>query len=161
MDIVFEKMQVGDIPAAVKLFAKLKEERAEVSFAEVLDEEAMREWFNNPSYYLYVAKSNGKLGAVFRCMRGESYKNHSGFLTIAVDPEFRGKHMASSFTRYCLDQLKNEGIQLVRAYIYSDNIPSINTVLKCGFTLSGNVYKHHYKEDKGYYVDDLIFHKEL
>lgn len=161
MNISFEKMSISDIPEAVKLFTKLREEGSEVSFAEAEGEEAIIQWLNNPSFYLYVAKCDGVLGAVFRCMRGEGSKNHSGFLTIAVDPQFRGKHMASSFTRYCLGELKKEGLQLVRVYIYSDNISSINTALKCGFTLSGNVYKHHYKEDKGYYVDDLIFHMEL
>jgi len=161
MSIIFEPMDMDDVSNAIKLFSKLYDEKAEVSFAETLDEEVLREWLNNPLHYLYVAKIDGVLAAVFRCMRGETYKNHSGFLTIAVDPQFRGKHLASSFTRHCLEELKKAGIQIVRAYIYSDNIASINTVLRCGFTFSGNVHKHHFKEEKGYYVDDLIFHKEL
>lgn len=50
---------------------------------------------------------------------------------------------------------------IARTYIYSDNVASINTVLKLGFTFAGSVLMHHYSEELGQYVDDLIFHKIL
>ncbi|SCY97506.1 GNAT family N-acetyltransferase [Alkaliphilus peptidifermentans] len=161
MNIKYEKMSTIDITGAVILFRKLVEEASEVSFSEVENEKQLLDWLQNPNYYLFVAKEDNEVVAVFRCSRGEGAKKHSGLLTIAVDPAYRGKHIASSFTLYCLEELKKSGIKLARAYIYSDNKPSINTILACGFSVSGCVYQHHYNDKKGIYVDDIIFHKLL
>ena len=60
-----------------------------------------------------------------------------------------------------MDRLKENGIKIARAYVYSDNTSSVSTLLKCGFTLSGCVHMHHLDERTNQYVDDLIFHKIL
>ncbi|KAB3534370.1 GNAT family N-acetyltransferase [Alkaliphilus pronyensis] len=161
MSIVFERMTSLDIPQVYELFKRLLQEGAEVSFAEIKDEKELHKWLKNPYYYMYVGKLQDKVVAVFRCIRGEAEKNHSGFLTIAVEPTQRGNHIAKEFTMYCLGELKGAGIKLARAYIYSDNKASINTILACGFTVSGCVFQHHYNKSKGKYVDDIIFHKLL
>ncbi|WP_026477009.1 GNAT family N-acetyltransferase [Alkaliphilus transvaalensis] len=161
MEVQFREMKEEDIQQVVTLFKKLESESAEVSFAEILDEAELCEKMKETGCFFYVAEDNGQVVSVFRGKQGEGNKSHSALLTIAVDPNFRGKKMAKTFTQYCLDQLKNNGITLARAYVYSNNKPSINTLLSQGFTFSGCVYQHHKNETTGEFVDDIIFHKIL
>ncbi len=157
----FRQFELIDIPEAMILFNALNREGAEVSFADVATKEEIKEWMADSNCHLYSAIFEGKLIAVFRARAGEGDKKHSALLTIAVDKEMRGRHVAKSFTLFCLEDIKKLGISLARAYVYSNNPSSINTLLSCGFTVSGCVYQHHYNEVAGAYIDDIIFHKIL
>jgi RimJ/RimL family protein N-acetyltransferase len=161
MSIRFREIEEKDIPKVVSMFSKLSEERAEVSFAEIATKEEIRNWIKNPDTFVYVAADGDVILAVLRAKRGKANKQHSCNLTVAVDYSFRGNSIAKDLTEFALAHLKGEGIKIIRAYIYSNNKSSINTILACGFTFAGNVHMHHYDEKANVYVDDLIFHKLL
>jgi len=161
MDVIFREFIEADIPEALVLFNALELEKAEVSFAEVTSEEELIQWLGEENCRLYSAIFENKLIAVFRGRIGTGNKRHSVLLTIAVDKNMRGKHIAKQFTLYCLTDLKRFGVSLARAYVYSNNPSSINTLIACGFTVSGCVFQHHYNEVTGTYIDDIIFHKML
>ncbi|MDK2918057.1 MAG: hypothetical protein PWQ37_790 [Candidatus Petromonas sp.] len=161
MSVTFRELKENDIPKVISLFSNLSRERAEVSFVDVASMEEVKEWLKNPNTYVYVAADGDVILAVLRAKRGGDTQNHSCNLTVAVDYSFRGNSIAKELTEYALDILKKDGVKIVRAYVYSNNKASINTILSCGFTFAGNVYMHHYDEKEGVYVDDLIFHKLL
>lgn len=161
MDMEFRSLLKKDLAAVIQLFNKLAEEHAEVSFSEVISEEEILNWMEDPDIFTYVALEDERLLGVLRAKRGEGSRNHSVFLTAAIDQNYRGNKIAKQLTLYALEQLKTEGIKIARAYIYSNNRSSINTILSCGFTFAGNVYQHHYDEKTQAFVDDLIFHKIL
>ncbi|WIF94284.1 GNAT family N-acetyltransferase [Caminicella sporogenes] len=161
MSITFRELQEKDIPKVISLFSNLSKERAEVSFVEIASIDEIKEWLKNPNTYVYVAAEGDVILAVLRAKRGKGNQNHACNITVAVDYNFRGNSIAKDLTEYVLEVLRQEGIKVVRAYIYSNNMASINTILSCGFTFAGSIYMHHYDKKTGRYVDDLIFHKML
>jgi RimJ/RimL family protein N-acetyltransferase len=161
MEITFRDLKVEDIPQVLDFFMELKRENAGVSYTEYDNEEQIGEWLDDPNIFGYAAVMGDKVLGVFKGRSDGGNKRHSAFLTCAVDGSYRGKNIAKSLTNYGLERLKENGIKIVRAYIFSDNKPSINTILSLGFQFAGNVYMHHYDEEKQQYVDDLIFHKIL
>ena len=161
MEVTFRDLLAADIPQVLSLFEELKEENAGVSFTEYENEEEIREWIHNPNIYVYAALYGDRVAGVFKGRSDGGNKRHSAFLTCAVDERYRCNNIAKNLTYYGVESLKENGIKIARAYVYSDNKPSINTILSCGFQFAGNVYMHHYDEEKQPYGDDLIFHKIL
>lgn len=161
MEVSFRDLIVEDIPQVISFFEELKKENAGVSYTEYENEEEIKGWIEDPNIYVYAALYGERVVGVFKGRSDGGSKSHSAFLTCAVDGRYRGNNIAKNLTFYGLGRLKENGIKIARAYVYSDNRPSINTILSCGFQFSGNVYMHHYDEKKGQYVDDLIFHKIL
>jgi len=161
VEIKHRKMEYDDIQQLVDLFRELNLEGAEVSFGEVEQREEIESWMKDLSVRLYVSESKGEILGVFRAKIGDPGREHSCFLTAAVNKKYRGYKIAQNLTHYGLDELKKEGIKVARAYVYSNNPSSVSTLLKCGFTFAGNVIMHHFDEKTGRYVDDLIFHKIL
>lgn len=82
-------------------------------------------------------------------------------MTAATHPDARGFGLAAELTNYALSQMKSEGVNIARIYVYSNNKASLNTVKKLGFVHAGTVLRHHRDKATGEYVDDLIFHKIL
>ncbi|WP_432408691.1 GNAT family N-acetyltransferase [Wukongibacter sp. M2B1] len=161
MSIRFRELEEKDVPKVISMFSNLSSERTEVSFVEIASMDEIKAWIKSPDTFVYVAADGDVISAVLRAKRGKGNKKHSCNLTVAVDYSFRGNSIAKELTEYALRLLKNEGIKIARAYIYSNNKSSINTILACGFSFAGNVHMHHYDEKENIYVDDLIFHKLL
>lgn len=161
MAIVFRKLEQRDVLKALSLFQKLEHEMAEVSFTEVLEEEQISQWIENEHTFVYVAADGDLILAVIRAKREDHDRPHAVVLTVAVDYQFRGQNIAKDLTLYCLNEIKNYGVEIARAYIYSNNYSSVCTILSCGFVSAGSVHRHHYDERLKRYVDDLIFHKVL
>lgn len=157
----FRSFSEEDMNEALSLFDALDREKAEVSFSEVRTKTEVLDWLKDEKCRLYSALYENKLIAVFRGKIGSGDKRHSALLTIAVDKSMRGRNVGKQFTLYCLEDLKKQGVSLARAYVYSNNPSSINTLLGCGFTISGCVYQHHYNPLTKSYIDDIIFHKIL
>lgn len=92
-------------------------------------------------------------------MRDE--RKHAVFLTAATHPSTRGQGLAQQLVAYGLQEMKKEGVNITRIYVYSDNKPSLNAVKKLDFVHAGTVLRHHKDPESGEYVDDLIYHKIL
>jgi ribosomal protein S18 acetylase RimI-like enzyme len=155
-------MHISDVDNVWRFLEVIKMENSQVSLVEVPGKEELESWLANESLFLYIAECMDQVVGLLRATRGsEVYKRHSVTLTIAIHPEFRNQGIAKSLTNTGLSDMKKQGITIARAYIYSDNIFSINTILRLGFTFSGSVLMHHYNDKLKRYVDDLIFHKIL
>lgn len=161
MELDLRRMHNSDIDKVYNFFNNLKSEGAMVSFSDINDKRQLLQWLNDKNVFVYLAALNDEIVGVFRGIRGEKYKKHSALLTAAVDVNLRGRKIAQKLTDYGLKDMKNKGIKIARAYVYSDNNSSVSALLKLGFSLSGSVHMHHFNEDKQIYVDDLIFHKIL
>ncbi|WP_130807406.1 GNAT family N-acetyltransferase [Senegalia massiliensis] len=161
MGLEFRSMDKKDILDVYEFFNDLKEEKAEVTFVDVNSKDEVKQMLEDKNNYLYICEDEGELIAVFRGIKGKGKENHSAFLTLAVRKKLRGKKIAQRLTEFGLKDMKNDGIKIVRAYVYNDNYASLNTLLKLRFSISGSVHMDHYDETKGHYVDDIIFHKIL
>lgn len=162
MDIVYRPMHLSDVDEVWRFLETIKEENSQVSLVEIPDKDELKSWLENDCLFLYIAESKDKVVGLLRATRGsEAGKRHAVTLSIAVHPEYRNQGIAKELTNTGLDDMKQDGIAIARTYIYSDNISSINTVLRLGFTFAGNVLMHHYNDGSKQYVDDLIFHKIL
>ncbi len=152
-----------DIEKIYQLFQELKKENAQVGFTRIEGLNELEDWLEDDNIYLYLAvdTDNEEVVGVLRGKRGNSYKNHSAFMTAAVDKNYRGKNIGKELTHYSLKQLAQEGVKIARTYVYSNNKASLNTLLACGFTISGTIHMHHFSEEAGHYVDDIIVHKIL
>ncbi len=162
MDIVYRPMHLSDVDAVWAFLETIKVENSQVSLVEIPDKEELKSWLENESLFFYIAECTDKVVGLLRATRGnEIYKRHSVNLSIAVHPEYRSQGIAKELTNTGLEDIKKDGITIARTYIYSDNLPSINTVLRLGFTFTGSVFMHHYNIKTNQNVDDLIFHKIL
>jgi len=152
-----------DISEMFRLFQELKAEKAQVGFTRINSVEDIQEWMEDDNIALYLAVNTEKenVVGVLRGIRGNTYKHHSAFMTAAVAKDYRGKSIAKELTNYGLNELAQQGVKIARTYVYSNNKASLNTLLSCGFTISGTVHMHHFSEETGQWVDDVIVHKIL
>jgi ribosomal protein S18 acetylase RimI-like enzyme len=147
------------------LIQLLKAEGAEISFTELTAKEEIRNFIDNPAQLSYVAVTKEEPSRALCLVRGRremtSEKFHAAFLTAATHPEARGLRLAAELTNFALEEMKQEGVNIARIYVYSNNQASLNAVKKLGFVHAGTVLRHHIDQATGEYVDDLIFHKIL
>ena len=161
MSVILRSMEMRDVPKVLGLFGQLSVEMTSVPFDTVADEAQIATWLDRDDTFVYVAADGDLILAVIRAKRGQNNKAHAAHIALAVDERFGGRKFAVQLTYFCIDALKDEGVQLVRAFVYSNNQSSIETVLSCGFSLSGAVYKHHYDLQTDRFIDDLVFYKEV
>jgi len=161
--IEYRVATLKDISEMFQLFQELKAEEAQVGFTRTNSVEDIQEWMEDDNITLYVAVDTEKdiVVGVLRGKRGNTYKHHSAFMTAAVAKDYRGKKIAKDLTDYGLKELVRQGVKIARTYVYSNNKASLNTLLSCGFTISGTVHMHHFSEKTGQWVDDVIVHKIL
>ena len=165
MNNYLRRIKAHDIDSVWSLIEILKAEGAEISFTELIVKEEVMNFIDNPAQLSYVAVTQEEPSRVLCIVRGRrdmtSEKSHAAFLTAATHPDARGSGLAAQLTNFALDQMKNEGVNIARIYVYSDNEPSLKAVKKLGFIHGGTVLRHHRDQVTGEYVDDLIFHKIL
>jgi ribosomal protein S18 acetylase RimI-like enzyme len=159
------KINSNDIDSIWSLIEILKAEDADITFTELTAKEEVLNFVDNPAQLSYVAVTTDEPCRVLCVVRGRREmtveKSHAVFLTAATHPEARGSGLAAELTNYALDEMKHEGVNIARIYVYSNNEASLNAVKKLGFVHGGTVLRHHKDQCTGEYVDDLIFHKIL
>ena len=165
MKYELRRIKSCDIDSVWSLIEILKAEGAEITFTELIAKEDALNFVDNPAQLTYVAVRADEPCRVLCLVRGRremtDEKSHAVFLTAATHPDARGLSLAAKLTNYSLDQMKNEGVNIARIYVYSNNQASLNAVKKLGFIHGGTVLRHHKDLYTGEYVDDLIFHKVL
>ena len=165
MKYQLRRIESRDLDSIWSLIEILKAEGAEISYAELTAKEELLNFVDNPAQLSYVAVTTDEPFHVLCLVRGRrdmtDEKSHAAFLTAATHPDARGSGLAAKLTNYALDQMKCEGVNIARIYVYSDNKASLNAVKKLGFVHGGTVLRHHKDQCTGEYVDDLIFHKVL
>ncbi len=165
MNYSFRRMTHDDLEGVWTIIEHLKAEGAEVTFTELLAREEAMQWIDNPAHLTYVALDDEHPGIVLALIRGQrelsTEKAHAAFLTAATLPSARGTGLAAELIQFALKEMQQEGVTIVRIYVYSDNDSSVGAVRKLGFIHAGTVLRHHKNLKTGAYVDDLIFHKLL
>lgn len=161
MKIQYLKPEKSDAEMMFDLFQQLKRDGHELTFADVRHPQEIVAWLETESNSLYIARHFQQVIGVLRAVKGKEKTSHACQITIAVSSEYRQQGIAKSLVQYGLSDLKNQGILIARAFVFSDNKPSLNTLLSVGFTITGSIAKHHYNHQKEIYADDIIMHKEL
>lgn len=163
MEVHNRKMGYDDIEKILVLFDRLNIESAEVTFTNIKNKTEIEKWLSNSNYYLYVAEADGDIISIFRGIRGLEEESHCILITIATDLYNRSRGIAKNLILYSLKDIKEreKDVVLARSYVYSDNRASLNTMLSCGFTISGSVYQHHYDKKREAFIDDIILYKIL
>jgi RimJ/RimL family protein N-acetyltransferase len=157
----FRALTRADIPAFLDLCQELRSQQAGVSFVRIEGEEKIREWLDNPRIYLYGIYDEQTLLGAFKAEQGEQGKEHSCYIAGALTASKRGQGLGKRMLELSLKELESQGIWMVRAWVYSNNHPSLCTLLSAGFTWAGSVVKHQWSPEEHKYIDDLLFHKEL
>lgn len=165
MNYIYRRMQTDDTESIWSLFQGIREEKIDMSFAEITQKEEIAAFADNPSELTYVAVNKDKPHEVLCLVKGRremtEEKRHAAFLSAATHPHVRGTGLVAMLTEFAVNEMKNEGVTIARIYVYSNNIPSINAIKKLNFTHAGTVLRHHKDLKTGDYIDDLIFHKIL
>ena len=165
MNYIFRKMQIQDTDSVLEMFKGIKEEKIDMSFSKITTKDEVLNFVDNPAELTYVVVDEDKPNDVLSLLRGKRdmkpEKQHAAFLTAATHPDVRGQGILGKLIEYSMDEMKSEGVEVARIYVYSDNTSSVNAVKKMDFTPAGSVIRHHKNVETGEYVDDLIFHKIL
>lgn len=80
---------------------------------------------------------------------------HKCSLCIGLTAPYQGKDVALQFFEAGLPLLKERGVEVIHAWIYSFNMASIAFAEKVGFEEYGKVPVHHYRDGEA--VDDLLY----
>lgn len=161
MKIQYMKPEKTDVFEMFELFQQLKSDDHPTTFSDVESPEVVMEWLERKGEYIYLAKLNQQVVGALRGRRGTGIADHACEITIAVSSDYRRQGIAKSLVIYGLSDLKNNGIKVARAQVFSDNKPSLNTLLGAGFSITGSVLKHHFDHYRKVYVDDIILMKDL
>lgn len=165
MNYNFRRIKTTDIESVWSIVEILKNERSNMSFTEIANKEEILDYIDNPADLTYVATNEEKPNQVLSIVKGRrdlsEGRSHAVFLSAATHPHARGCGLAAKLTDFALGEMKKEGVDIARIYVYSDNKSSVNAVRKLDFVHAGSVLRHHKDLDSGEYVDDLIFHKIL
>lgn len=165
MEYIYRKMNAQDVDSVLEMFKGIKEEKIDMSFANISTKEEVLNFVDNPAELTYVVVGDDKPNHVLSLLRGKRTmtpeKQHAAFLTAATHPDVRGKGFVGKLIEYGLGEMKKEGVNIARIYVYSDNTSSVNAVKKMNFESAGAVLRHHKNVETGEYVNDLIFHKFL
>ncbi len=155
------EVKMSDAEALLLFCQKLKAEGAEMTFADVDSIEDVQVWIDDDHEHLFILRQANHIVAFIKAKQGRASKSHSAFLSAAVLSSRRGEGHVKRLSQEVYPVLKDRGIQIARAYIYSNNHASISAVLKEGFHCSGTVLMHHFNAETNMWVDDIIFHKFL
>jgi ribosomal protein S18 acetylase RimI-like enzyme len=165
LNYYLRRIKTPDIDSIWSLIELLKAEGVEMSFTELTVKEEIMNFVDNPAQLSYVAVTKEEPSRVLCLVRGRremtGEKSHAAFLSAATHPEARGSGLAAELTNFALEQMRTEGVNIARIYVYSNNQASLNAVKKLGFAHAGTVLRHHKDQVSGEYVDDIIFHKIL
>lgn len=165
MDFIYRKMTADDVDSVLEMFRGIKEENIDMSFSNISTREEVLNFVDNPAELTYVVVDSKKPNHVLSLLKGKrnmsKEKQHAVFLTAATHPDVRGEGLVGELVNYGLREMKQEGVNIARIYVYSDNTSSVNAVKKMDFEPAGVVLRHHKNSKTGEYVDDLIFHKIL
>jgi len=165
MNYHFRKLKTTDIEKLWSLIELLKDEKVDMSFAEIQNKKKLLDFIDNPAELTYVAISKENPNQVLCLVKGKRElskdKFHSVLLSAATHPNARGHGLVARLTNFALKEMKNEGVSIARIYVYSNNIASINAIKKLDFVHGGTILRHHRNRETDAYVDDLIFHKIL
>lgn len=165
MNYIYRKMQEEDADSVLEMFKGIKEEQIDMSFAKITTKEEVLNFVDNPAELTYVVVSEDEPHRVLSLLRGKRNmkpgRDHAAFLTATTHPDVRGGGLVGSLVNFSLEEMKKEGVNIARIYVYSNNTSSVNAVKKMDFTPAGSVIRHHRDPDTGEYIDDLIFHKIL
>lgn len=104
--------------------------------------EEHKNWFsskiNSEEDFFYVIKNN-QTGKLIAYIRYEKIENDESVVSIAISPEFRGKNYGAKFLKQISLKIINEKqIKKINAYVKPENIESIKTFEKAGYTLVQN-----------------------
>jgi len=155
------EVKLKDAHALYDFCCKLRDEHAQMSFAKVENMDDVIEWIENDHEHLFMMREANHIIALVKARQGHDGREHSAFMSAAVVKVRRGEGLVSQLASQVYPRLKERGIKIIRAYIYSNNHASISSVLKEGFQCTGAVHMHHFDEKTESWVDDMIFHKYL
>lgn len=161
MTIEIKRLESRHLTQFLHLCRELDAEGAGVSFTRLKSIEDTEELLADQRTFLYGAFENDKLLGVFRARQGGPGKEHSCYIAAALTAASRRQGIARKLMNYALKDLKANGIWMIRAWVYSNNHPSICSLLDAGFMWAGTNHCHQWDEKEQDYVDDLLFHKDL
>ncbi len=157
--IDYRVMVAEDVPLLADFFDRLREEGVMMSFVDAGASD-LENWLESQGVFCYVVEAQGEVVGLIKAKRPKrSNQRFWAFLSIAIDSSHRETGLARGLTDFACQRLREEGIQIVRAYIYSDNLASLATARACGFLETGRVVAHHRDEETGENIDDVIMHR--
>lgn len=142
-------MQKKDIPEILALQERIiREDNFDLLWFYPLSEEELDQIVEGPSGMAIGALAEGRLIA-FRagCFKGNEYDEITGLLGspyteipcflmngVFVDRAFRGNHLQQVLTKVCIERCRKSGIETFLATVHPDNIASVKSLIKLGFS---------------------------
>src|SRR5690606_26977808 len=124
------KIMPSDMESLWSLIEILKLEKAEITFTKIQNKTEIMNLIDNPTQLTFVATTKNEPNQVLSVVKGRrelsKEKAHAVFLSAATHPQARGNNLAIKLTNFALEEMKKEGINIARIYVYSNNQASLN-----------------------------------
>lgn len=145
-DLKFHKMQRSDIPVIANLEKRF--------FSTPWGASALESAIENSSEVFWIATKGSETIGYLGFMHGfES----ADILTVCIDPSYRGQGYGQTLLRFCLDQMRNDGVEKVFLEVRQSNTPARSMYEKEGFAYL-NKRINYYKDPM---EDAFVMVKEL
>lgn len=151
--MTYRKLDQRDHKKLLELIRELKAEGHDLSVYEYLAN-TIRLRTHLREQVFTGAFDGEKLVGMLRARIDKSH-SHKCKLCMGFTEHHRGQGLALKLFEASVEAMKNAGLQVIHALIFSDNGPSIAFARKCGFEYTGRFPLHHLREGKP--VDDLIY----
>lgn len=128
MSIEFREMQISDYPNVMGLWQRTEN----LGFSNADQEENIEKFIlRNPGLCFVAIQEKKIIGAVLAGQDGR----RGAIYHLAVEKQARNKGIGAQLVKYCLNGLKNDGIERCHIHVYIKNMTGLNFWQKIGWYL--------------------------
>lgn len=157
--IALTHLQTNHLNELLQLSRKLEKDSAPCSYWG-LNLTSANQLLQNPNKSSVIAIVDKNLVGIGSMTRGQQHQQHLAELSIAIDPQYRKNGIARKIISQ-LEIIANEvGIELLKAYISTDNLPSRRLFEALNYEHRATLYCEFKSLEFGE-IDECVYYKRL
>jgi len=157
--ITLSPLQTHHLGQVIELSRALEKDPVPCSYWGLDSVSAMR-LLQDPHKRSVVAIVNDSVAGIGTLTRGQAFQQHLAEVSIAIDPQHRKNGIARKIVSQLEIMAKEDGIELLKAYISTDNLPSRRLFESLDYEHRATLYCE-FKSPQFGEIDDCVYYKRL
>lgn len=152
-------LQIHHLDEVIQLSRNLEKDSVPCSYWG-LDSITSAQLLQNPLKKSVVALVNESVAGIGTLTRGQAFQQHLAEISIAIDPQHRKNGIARKIVFQLEIMAEENGIELLKAYISTDNLPSRRLFESLHYEHRATLYCE-FKSPQFGEIDDCVYYKRL
>ncbi len=157
--VTLSPLQTHHLDEVIKLSRILEKDSVPCSYWG-LDSISAAQLLQNPHKKSVVALMNTSVVGIGTITRGQAFQQHLAELSIAIDPQYRKNGIARNIVSQLEVMAKEDGIELLKAYISTVNLPSRRLFESLNYEHRATLFCE-FKSPEFGEIDDCVYYKRL